>query len=210
VLVYICNPNNPTGTIVPTADVEAWIGESSDKLTFLVDEAYIDFVEDPAFRTLTHLTAQANVIVTRTFSKIYGLAGLRVGYGIVGRETAGRLEKLAADSNVSQVGIAAARACIDDHAYTTRSLESNRQARKLALDTLAELDIEALPSHTNFLMHRIRGSVGQHISRMAEAGIAVGRAFPPMLEWNRVSIGTVAEMEAWAEAMRGLRKKGLV
>jgi histidinol-phosphate aminotransferase len=209
-LVYICNPNNPTGTIVPTANVEAWIRASNEKVTFLLDEAYIDFVEDPALRTLTHLTVVPNVIVTRTFSKIYGLAGLRIGYAIALEETATQLERFAANSNVNQIGIAAARACIDDEAYMKRSLASNRAARKVALDTLAELDIETLPSHTNFLMHRVKGNVGAHIARMAGAGIAVGRAFPPMLDWNRVSIGTVREMEAWAEALRGLRKGGLV
>jgi histidinol-phosphate aminotransferase len=120
------------------------------------------------------------------------------------------LDQFAADSNVNQVAIAGARACIDDEAYLKRSLDSNRAARKVAMDTLGELGIEALPSHTNFLMHRIKGNAGDHIARMAEAGIAVGRPFPPMLDWNRVSLGTPREMEAWAEAMRGLRSRGLV
>ena len=210
VIAYVCNPNNPTGTIVPTADVEAWIRDSTEKITFIVDEAYIDYVEDPSFQTLIKWTARPNVVVTRTFSKIYGLAGLRVGYGIALKEMRDLLDSFAADSNVNGVGIAAALACIDDEAYMKRSLDSNRAAKKVAMDTLKELGIEVLPSQTNFLMHRIKGDVNDHIKRMAEAGIAVGRPFPPMLDWNRVSIGTVREMQAWAEAMRGLRKQGLV
>ncbi len=210
VIAYVCNPNNPTGTIVPSADVEAWIRDSTEKITFIVDEAYIDYVEEPSFQTLIKWTARPNVVVTRTFSKIYGLAGLRVGYGIALKEMRDLLDSFAADSNVNGVGIAAALACIDDEAYMKRSLDSNRAAKKVAMDTLKELGIEVLPSQTNFLMHRIKGDVNDHIKRMAEAGIAVGRPFPPMLDWNRVSIGTVREMQAWAEAMRGLRKQGLV
>lgn len=210
VIAYICNPNNPTGTIVPTAEVEAWLRDSTEKITFIVDEAYIDYVEDPSFQTLIKWTARPNVVVTRTFSKIYGLAGLRVGYGIALNEMRELLDSFAADSNVNGVAIAAARACIDDEAYMKRSLDSNRAAKKVAMDTLKELAIEVLPSQTNFLMHRIQGDVNDHIKRMADAGIAVGRPFPPMLEWNRVSIGTVREMEAWAVAMRALRKRGLV
>jgi histidinol-phosphate aminotransferase len=209
-LVFVCNPNNPTGTIVPCDEVEAWIRNSTEEIVFLVDEAYFDFVEDPGYRTLTHLTAAPNVIVSRTFSKIYGLAGLRIGYGIALEETAKRLGGFAANTNINQLGIAAARACIDDHAYMKRSLEVNRQSKEIAKKTLAELDIEALPSQTNFLMHRIPGPVREHIRRMAEAGVTIGRPFPPMLEWSRVSCGTPEEMGVWAQAIRDFRKKGWV
>jgi histidinol-phosphate aminotransferase len=209
-LVFVCNPNNPTGTIVPCDDVESWIRASTERTVFLVDEAYFDFVEDPGYRTLTPLTSLPNVIVSRTFSKIYGLAGLRVGYGIALEETADRLNEFAANTNLNQLGIAAARACIDDQAYMKRSLQVNRQSREIAKKTLGELGIEALPSHTNFFMHRIPGEVGEHIRHMADAGITIGRAFPPMLEWSRVSLGTPEEMGVWAEAMRDFRRKSWV
>lgn len=209
-LIFVCNPNNPTGTIVPCNDVEDWIRDVPDTTWFLVDEAYFDFVDDPSYRTLTQLIDRRNVIVTRTFSKVYGLAGLRMGYGLAHPRTARRLAEYSANSNINQLGIAAARACIDDEAYIRRSLRVNRQSLGIVKKTLAELDIQMLPSHTNFFMHRLKGQVGQHISRMANAGVGVGRPFPPMLGWNRVSLGLPEEMEVWASAMRNFRERGWI
>lgn len=210
VLVYLCNPNNPTGTLTSCDEIEAWVRERSEKYFFLIDEAYFDFVDDPSYRSFVPFTRQPNVLVTRTFSKVYGLAGLRIGYGIAIPETIGRLAPFRLNNNANHLALAAALACIDDAAFMRRSIETNREARRIAMAALAELEIEALPSHTNFIMHRIKGDLNQYRNRMASAGIRVGRAFPPMLDYNRVSLGLPAEMERWAAVLREFRSSGWV
>lgn len=210
VLMFICNPNNPTGTITSCDDVEALVRSSPEKYMFLIDEAYFDFVADPGYRTLIPFTDRPNVVVSRTFSKVYGLAGLRVGYGIARAETVTRLRRFRLNNTVNALAEAAAIGCIGDDAFVRRSIDVNRRGRRIAQRTLAELELAMLPSHTNFVMHRIKGQVGEYITRMREAGIRVGRAFPPMLDHNRVSIGTPEEMENWAGTLREFRARGWV
>jgi len=207
-LLFICNPNNPTGTITPCDDVEAAIKAAPETFTFLVDEAYFDFVEDPVYRTLIPLISRANVIVSRTFSKVYGLAGLRAGYGLASPATVDRTKRVMLKNTINHFAGVAVLSSINDAAFMKRSVETNRRGRAVAQKTLADLEIEALPSHTNFVMHRIRGNLNDYIARMRDEGIQVGRAFPPMLEYNRVSIGTPEQMDVWADTLRKFRSKG--
>jgi histidinol-phosphate aminotransferase len=211
VLAFICNPNNPTGTITSTAAVADWIRDAPSNMWFLVDEAYREFVEDPAYRTMVdEATSRDNVLVCRTFSKIYGLAGIRLGYGIATPETIRRVDAFAAGTNINHLAGAAALACIDDRDFVARSLDVNSRGLQAAYTSLRDLNLEYFPSHANFVMHRVNGDLDAYIGRMRDLGIAVGRAFPPMLAYNRVSIGLPAEMAAWAEALRTLRGQGLV
>jgi histidinol-phosphate aminotransferase len=210
VLVYLCNPNNPTGTITSCDEIEAWVRERTEKFFFLIDEAYFDFVDDASYRSFIPIVRQPNILVTRTFSKVYGLAGLRLGYGIAIPEAVQRLSRFRLNNNANHLALTAALACIDDDEYIRRSIETNREAREIALAALAELELDALPSHTNFIMHRINGDLNQYRSRMLQAGFRVGRAFPPMLDYNRVSIGLPSEMERWAQALREFRSDGWV
>ena len=210
-VVYVCNPNNPTGTITPSADVDAWIADAPNTVFFLVDEAYIDYVDDASYwSALRWIDERPNVLVVRTFSKIYGMAGLRLGYGIGHPGTISRLRDFRSQNNANQIALAAAHASLDDGDHVTRSLESNRVAKALAHDALDDLGLDYLPSHTNFLMHRISGDLDEYIGRMRESGIRVGRPFPPMLDHNRLSLGLPEEMEQWADALRGMRSRGLV
>ncbi|MGH7448265.1 MAG: pyridoxal phosphate-dependent aminotransferase [Longimicrobiales bacterium] len=211
VLAFICNPNNPTGTITHTEAVAEWIRDAPSNVWFLVDEAYLEFVDHPAYRTMVkEATSRDNVLVSRTFSKIYGLAGIRLGYGIATPETIGRVDAFAAATNINHLAGAAALACIDDRDFIASSLDVNRRGLQAAYTTLRDLDIEYLPSHANFIMHRVQGDLDAYIARMRDAGVAVGRPFPPMLAYNRVSIGLPAEMAVWAGAIRTLRGQGLV
>lgn len=211
VLVFLCNPNNPTGTLTSCDAIAEWIEEAAEDVLFLVDEAYFDFVAAPGYRTfIPDALARPNVLVNRTFSKIYALAGLRVGYGLAHPETIGRVAQFAGDSNVNQLALAAALGCIGDEAFIARSLRTNAESRHLLESTLDELGIERMPAHTNFLMHRIRGSLDRYNARMLEAGVRVGRAFPPMLQWSRVSFGTVAEMEFFAGRLHDFRRQGWI
>ena len=210
VLAYICNPNNPTGTLTPSDEVEAWIREADD-VVFLVDEAYIEYVDHPSYRTVLPLALdQPNVVVIRTFSKVFGLAGLRMGYGLAHPQAARRIRAFSGLSNLNAMGLLAATASLGDDAHVARSLRVNEDARRVTNDVLDELGLERLPSHTNFVLHRIPGDQDDYIRRMREAGVWVGRPFPPMLGHNRLSFGTPEEMARFAEVLREFRRRGWV
>ncbi len=211
VLVYLCNPNNPTGTLTPSAEVDRWIESAPERVTIAVDEAYFEYAEEASYHSAQRWIAERpNVIVVRTFSKIYAMAGMRLGYGLAHPDLAARLERYAADNNTNQLALAAGLASLQDGAFAQQSLAVNRQARSILYRCLADLDLEYLPSQTNFVMHRITGDLGTYISRMRERGFAVGRPFPPMLGYNRISLGLPEEMEAFAEALRDFRRQGWV
>lgn len=211
-LVFICNPNNPTGTLTPSADVESWIAASDERTTFVVDEAYFEFAEHASYRSAERLAAtRPGVVVVRTFSKVHGMAGLRIGYALAHPSTIALMRAWACNVNANILGLLAARASLGDPAWQQRSLDANRTGRRLVESALDSLGLERLPSHANFVMHRIgAGDLQQYISRMGERGIQVGRAFPPMLRYNRVSIGTLGEMETFVEELRGFRSRGWV
>jgi histidinol-phosphate aminotransferase len=210
VLVFICNPNNPTGTLTPVEPVAVWIREAPANTWFLIDEAYFEFVSDPGYRTFVpEATSRPNVVVSRTFSKIYGLAGVRLGYGVADRETIQKVDAFASGTNINQFALVAGLACMaDDGTFMRRSLTVNNDGRKFVYQTLDQVGLEYLPSHANFVMHRIHGDLSAYITRMREAGVLVGRRFPPMLSYNRVSIGLPEELQVWAEALRKLKADG--
>ena len=210
-LVYLCNPNNPTGTLTPSAEIDAWIESAPANIFFLVDEAYFEIVEDPYYWScLKWIEDKPNVVVVRTFSKIYGMAGMRLGYGMAHPETAAELRRFISNSNANHLASVAGLASLGDPDLVARSREANNRGRQILYDVLAELDLEYLPSHTNFVMHRINGDLSTYRERMYDAGAQVGRPFPPMLEYNRLSIGTPEEMESFAGILRDFRKKGWV
>ena len=211
VLVYICNPNNPTGTLTKSAELDAWIGEAPERVLFAVDEAYFEFVNDPTYWSAQKwIATHANVVVVRTFSKIYAMAGLRLGYAIAHPDMAHRLGNWATGNNANYLALVAARASLGDAAFEKKSLDTNRAGMQVLHRTLNELGLEVLPSHANFAMHRIQGDLVTYNRRMRERNIAVGRPFPPMLDYSRVSIGLPQEMEMWAEALKSFRQQGWV
>jgi len=211
VVVYLCNPNNPTATLTDCVEINAWIAEAPERVFFVVDEAYFDFVDDPRYWTFDKLAlSRPNVLVVRTFSKIFGMAGLRVGYGIGHAETIARLGAHVTQSTPNHLAQVGAIASLQDPELVERGRASNTRARRILLDALEELDLTYLPSHANFVMHRIPGDLGTYQRRMQERGVWVGRAFPPMLTYNRVSIGLPAEMEEFAGILRDFRKQGWV
>jgi histidinol-phosphate aminotransferase len=210
ILAFICNPNNPTGTLTPCDEVEAWIREADD-VVFLVDEAYFEYVDDPSYRSAIPLALdRPNVVVVRTFSKVHGLAGLRIGYALAHPDAARRIRAFSGLSNLNALGLLAATASVGDDAHVARSLRVNDEARRVTYEVLDELGLERLPSHTNFVLHHVRGDQADYIRRMREAGVWVGRPFPPLLGHNRLSFGTPEEMERFAEVLRGFRPRGWV
>jgi histidinol-phosphate aminotransferase len=209
-LAYICNPNNPTGSLTPSGEVEAWIREEDD-VVFLVDEAYYEYVDHPTYRSALPLALdRPNVIVVRTFSKVYALAGLRIGYALAHPDTARRIGAFSANSNLNAMGLLAALASLDDPDHVGRSLRANAEARRITVDVLDELGLERIPSHTNFVMHEIRGPLRDYIRRMREHGVWVGRPFPPMLGYNRLSFGLPEQMARFADVLREFRREGWI
>jgi histidinol-phosphate aminotransferase len=211
VLVYVCNPNNPTGGLTPTDDVRSWIHDAPENHFFLVDEAYFEFVDDPRYGSLEDLArSHPNVAVVRTFSKIHGMAGVRLGYAVCHPRTAPSLRAFALATGPNHLANVAGLAALDDEEFPRRTLEVNRAALDLVQGVLEELGLPYLESHTNFVMHGVNGDVEAYRERMAAAGVLVGRAFPPLLDHNRVSLGTPDQMDRWAEALRSLRREGRV
>jgi len=210
-LLFICNPNNPTGTLTSCDDVDALIRALPEHVLVAVDEAYCDFVREPGYRSmLPHIAERKNVVVVRTFSKVYGLAGLRIGYGLAHPDTAAAIRRFTQFSNLNHCALVAALAALEDRAFVAQSLRTNAESRRLAETTLDELGLERLPTQANFIMHRIAGELPAYIERMRAREILVGRPFPPMTQYNRVSFGTPEEMARWAEALRDFRRRGWI
>ena len=210
-LVYICNPNNPTATLTPCSEIDAWIEEAPDDTYFLIDEAYFEYARDPGYWTsIPMIERRPNVIVVRTFSKIYGMAGMRLGYGIAHADTAERVRRLIAKNNANQLALVAALASLSDPELEDHSLTTNAEGLEILIDCLEEVDLEYLPCHTSFVMHRINGDLDRYRERMKENDVLVGRPFPPMLDYNRVSIGLPEEMGQFTDVLRSFRKKGWV
>ncbi|CAG9421862.1 pyridoxal phosphate-dependent aminotransferase [Providencia alcalifaciens] len=211
-IIYICNPNNPTAMITPHSPLDSWMKKVSDKQFFIVDEAYAEFVEDPQFVSAIELVkaGQKNLIVTRTFSKIYALAGLRVGYGIAIPEIIEAVDEFISIDNTNTAGAVAAIASLKDKKFLEYSLKSNNLSRKIVEAALNELGLEYAPSQANFIFHKVKGDVKTYKQRMKEANIMVGREFPPVMGWNRLTLGTPQEMEQFVAVLKEFRQKGWV
>jgi histidinol-phosphate aminotransferase len=210
-VVYFCNPNNPTGTITSSADIDAWIAEAPETTMFLMDEAYLEYVSDDRYwDTLKWVESKPNVVVIRTFSKIFAMAGLRLGFAVTHPTTAARLAEHTVQNSPNVLAGAAALASLQDEGLVERSVAVNAEAKEIVKVTLDELGLEYLPTNTNFIMHRISGDLATYRNRMADAGLLVGRNFPPMLDHNRLSFGLPNEMDRWASTIKDFRSKGWV
>ncbi len=202
-VAYICNPNNPTGTIVTRDEFAAFVQAVPPTTLIVVDEAYFDFVDDPRYASaLEFIPAHPNVIVARTFSKIYGMAGMRLGYAIGGKEPIARLaaELLQDNGNAAVLQAALVSITDDEHVATCRSqLNSTRQW------LCAELTKDSrpfIPSQANFVMLDMSTDVKPIIEKFRVRNIYVGRPFPAMPTFMRVTVGTPPETEAFLAALR--------
>jgi histidinol-phosphate aminotransferase len=202
-LVYVCNPNNPTGTIVTGDELLAFLGQVPPTTVVVVDEAYHHFVEAPAYRSAVDTIERfPNVVVTRTFSKIYGMAGMRLGYAIASAANAEALRGHAAWSNVNVAVLAAARASLADEGLVARQRERLNGTRRWLSSELATDGRRSIPSETNFVMIDAGGDVNPLIAAFQARGIRVGRRFAAMPTWLRVTIGTPEETQAFLRALR--------
>lgn len=211
VLVYICNPNNPTGTITDCREIEDWIRSAPSRVTFFFDEAYYELAKDPRFYSFSeHAAKNDNIIVAHTFSKVYAMAGMRQGYAISTPETRKRLMAYSTGNGVNHLALAAASASLRDKDFLKESLAANERSLKILLGTLDDLKIKHLPCETNFVMFKLNGRIQEFNQRMGEQNIRVGRPFPPMEDHCRVTLGLESEMKTFCTALRGFRDKGWV
>jgi histidinol-phosphate aminotransferase len=202
-LVYLCNPNNPTASLTPKAEVRAFLARVPASTAVLVDEAYAHYADSGDYESVIPLVKEnASLVVTRTFSKIYGMAGLRCGYAVAQPETIARLREQQAWDNMNIMALAAARAGLADAAHVERSRRLNRETRSWVLSALEALGYRTIPSQTNFLMADLRRDVGPVIAALKQHGVEVGRRFAAMPDCLRVTVGTRPQMEAFLLALR--------
>jgi histidinol-phosphate aminotransferase len=202
-LVYVCNPNNPTGTLVSGDELESFLTRVPSAATVLVDEAYHHFVEDPGYRSATSMIDRfPNVVVARTFSKVYGLAGMRLGYAVASAERAKALRAHASWSNANAAVLAAARVSLGDEAHVSRQRALLNGTRRRLVAALEADGRRTIPSHANFVMIDAGGDVQPLVDAFAKRRILVGRRFAAMPTWLRVTVGTDAETTAFLEALR--------
>ncbi|MBN09242.1 MAG: aminotransferase [Flavobacteriaceae bacterium] len=207
-LIFLCNPNNPTGTVIPKNKLEDFCISASKKTIVFSDEAYYDFIQTPDYPSMDNLVRKgANIIVSKTFSKVYGLAGFRIGYLIAPPHLAKKIRpNVVAMSNV--LAIAAADKALEDNDFYNFSLNKIAQGRKMITETLEELKLEHVPSNTNFVFFHSNKHIDVLGKLMLEKGIKIGRPFPPFYDWCRISIGTLPEVQAFNNAIKEVYQKG--
>jgi len=204
-LVYVCNPNNPTGTLVTRDELAAFLQAVPADAVVLVDEAYHHFVEDDRYASGMELRARhPNVVVARTFSKIHGLAGMRLGYAVASRENARAMREHVSWNNTNGAVLAAALASLQDEAHVAAQRRRLNGTRDWLCRELAREGRRFIPSHANFLMIDVIEDVKPVIEAFQKRGLLVGRKFPSLPNWLRVSIGSDQEMRAFLKALRAL------
>ncbi len=202
-LVYVCNPNNPTGTIVTGDELARFFPRVPASAIILVDEAYHHFVENPEYRSaLDILGHHENVVVARTFSKIYGMAGMRLGYVVASPANAKAMERCASFSNTNEAVLAMGLAGLADREAVARPRKLINDTRRWLCAELQKDGRQYIPSEANFVMIDVGEDVAPLGEKFRERGILVGRKFPSMPNWLRVSIGKPEEMEAFVRVLR--------
>ncbi len=208
--VYLCNPNNPTGVTVTADEVAYLLDNIPEDIPVLIDEAYHHFVEDPAYEeSLEYVRQGRRVIVARTFSKIYGMAAMRIGFAIAPPDMIAEMRNYSTGS-VNALARWGAVASMDDEPAARRTLEHNRTWREQTRADLEALGYESIPSQTNFFMVDLRQPVAPIRRAFRERNVAVGRDFPPMLNHLRVSIGSEEEMGRFMNAFEDILKTPLM
>ncbi len=206
-MVFLCNPNNPTGTAHTASDVEAFLRQvkrDSPNTYILVDEAYMDYTFDPAVRTSIALTLELpGVFVTRSMSKAHGMAGLRVGYALGQKETLDRITDAWELGSMNTLSAAAAAASLRDSEHIAQERRVNARIRDMTLKAFRDLGYDAPDSHGNFIFVNLGRPAEWFRDACLEQGVRVGRDFPPLEHtYSRISLGTTSEMEASVRVFR--------
>lgn len=207
-MVMICNPNNPTGTHIGTQKLKDFCKEVSKKATVFVDEAYIEYANPAKTGSMVELVRQnENVLITRTFSKMYGLAGMRVGYALARKDIAEKLSGLNGRFGqlINTPGLGAAIASLNDERFIRKSLNKNQEVKTYFCEQLKAMNLNYVPSETNFLYVQTGKVFSDFHSQLASHHLkAVGR---DKSEWSRISMGTKADMKKLVQLMKTMKAK---
>jgi histidinol-phosphate aminotransferase len=202
-LIYVCNPNNPTASITPKDELRGFITKTPPETMILVDEAYFHFADSPEYESVIPLVKEhPNLIVSRTFSKIYGMAGLRCGYCVAQKETIERMRRNQMWDSVNCMALAAATASLDDPDHVPNGQRLNKEAKQFTTSELDKLGYKQIPSQANFIMFDCKRPVVPIIKAMKERNVHVGRLFPALPNHMRLTIGKKSEMEVFLTAFR--------
>ena len=199
-LVVLTNPNNPTGTIVPQADIEQFVAAVPDRVMVFIDEAYIDYVREPGYGDSVGLTQRYdNVIVSRTYSKVYGLAGLRLGYAVANEELIDEMRFFGNSGGIGSVNCYAGIAALEDRAFVRYVLRSTNEVKDFFYGELDRLGLDYIPSHGAFVLVDARQDGAALAARMRERKILLSRlglaGLPEYRNFLRFSMGTPEELE---------------
>ena len=200
-LIYICNPNNPTGDLLSRAEIENFIKSIPDNIIVLMDEAYIEFTTQKSLSDLVDV--YKNLIVTRTFSKLYGFAGARLGYAIGHPKMIENMKKLQSWSGaeISVVTMAGAIAAMDDQEFITKVLDNNKKVKDFTISEFNIRGIKTIPSSANFVYFSLENYKGDYFKKLKEAKILGGKTYEEKGKWTRISLGTIEEMRKYFDVI---------
>ncbi|MFM2360331.1 MAG: hypothetical protein RLY16_2324 [Bacteroidota bacterium] len=200
-LVYICNPNNPTGTTCTREDLVNFVRAASPKAIVVVDEAYLAYTDQESLSSLVVDIPQ--LIVVKTFSKIFGMAGARVGYAIANEEIITRLSSLQSwpNGSLSVVSVAGAISAIQDDTFVTETRLKNKQVGIYTVRKLQQLKLEVIPTDTNFIYFSLRNFSKDYFELLRQKQISGTRIYEENGSWTRITIGTKQEMEQFIQAI---------
>jgi histidinol-phosphate aminotransferase len=202
-VIYICNPNNPTASITPKTELRDFIAKSAPTTMILVDEAYFHFADSADYESMIPLIKDhPNLIVARTFSKIYGMAGLRCGYAVAQPKVIERMRKHQPWDSINVMALSAALASLKDPEQVPKGQQLNKAARDFLMHELDAMGYQQVPSQANFVMIDLRRPVVPVIQAMKERNVEVGRLFPAMPNHMRLTVGKKTEMESFLAAFK--------
>ena len=203
-MVYICNPNNPTATVLDPEELDSFCRRVSKKVPVFIDEAYIEYLDEPDVNSMMSLVAEGhNVIIARTFSKMYGFAGLRVGYMAAPEEMVNKIILLSRGfAAISATSVSAALAAYNDTEFIDITKQKNLESKEALISVLRREGYEHIPSSTNFVMFPVRLPGERFVQEMLNRGVSVRSWTFAEKNWCRVTVGTLPEMEIFADAFR--------
>lgn len=201
-LIYICNPNNPTGTICERGLLIDFITKVSPKTIILVDEAYLDFTKQSSLSNL--INDYPNLVIAKTFSKIYGLAGARIGYAIANKTMIDNLSNLQSspDSSNSVLSRLAAMASLKDDEFVLECYSLNETVKKYTIQELKKLNLTCIPSNTNFIYFSLSNYTKDYFQQLKNNNIEGTKIYEEEGKWTRITVGTIEEMKKFIKAIQ--------
>ncbi|MGG6309576.1 histidinol-phosphate transaminase [Paenibacillus macerans] len=201
-VVWICNPNNPTGTIVPHDELVSFLDRVPQQVLVVLDEAYAEYVTDTDYSNgITLLSQYPNLVVLRTFSKIYGLASLRIGYGVGQPGVIKLINQVREPFNTSRIGQAAAKAALADQQFVTDCRSKNRDGITYLNGEFERLGLRYFPAHGNFIMVDVKRPGGEMFQALLQLGIIVRAGFPKYPNHVRVTVGSAEQNAKFVAAL---------